>query len=260
MSTGITRIADGFWNLRGSFRIAGLVDIGTHISLVRRATGKFVFLDSYTLSERQFEELEAITGGAAKVEAILNLHPFHTVHVRDMHQRFPKARLYGTVRHLDRFPELPWQKLRTEQPKLHAKYAADLEFSVPRGVDFVSADQNVHFSSVLALHKASGTIHVDDTLMYIQLPLPLRLLGKPDLLSFHPTLSRALEKRAGAAADFRSWAEELIERWGQAQNLCAAHTAALKAAENPGDALHKRLRKALTRVAGTLRSHQRKYG
>jgi len=260
MSTGITRIADDFWNLRGSFRIAGLVDIGTHISLVRRGNGKFVFLDSYTLSEGQLQELETITGGARNVEAILNLHPFHTVHVRDMHRRFPKAKLYGTVRHHDKFPELPWEKLPTEQAKLHAKYAADFEFSVPRGVDFLSADQNVHFSSVLALHKASATIHVDDTLMYIILPLAARLLGKPDLLSFHPTLSRALEQRAGAAAEFRGWAEELIERWGKAENLCAAHTATLTAADNRGDSIEKRLRKALSKVAGTLRSHQRKYG
>lgn len=260
MSTGISCIADGFWNLRGSFRIAGLVDIGTHISLVRRGNGKFVFLDSYTLSTDQLKELEEITGGVKNVEAILNLHPFHTVHVRDMHARFPKAKLYGTVRHHDKFPDLPWQKLRTEQPKLHAKYAADFEFSVPRGVDFVSADQNVHFSSVLALHKASQTIHVDDTLMYVRLPLAARLLGKPDLLSFHPTLSRALGKRAGAAADFRAWAEELIERWGSAQNLCAAHTATLSAGDNRGDPINKRLRKALAKVAGTLRSHQRKYG
>ena len=260
MSTGITRIADDFWNLRGSFRIAGLVDIGTHISLVRRGNGKFVFLDSYTLSEPQLQEIEAITGGARQVEAILNLHPFHTVHVRDMHARFPQAKLYGTARHLQKFPDLPWQKLRTEQPRLHAKYAADFEFTVPRGVDFISADENVHFSSVLALHKASGTIHVDDTLMYIPLPLPLRLIGKADLLSFHPTLSRALERRAGAAADFRDWAEELITRWGSAQNLCAAHTATLTATENRGDPIQKRLRKALSKVAGTLRSHGRKYG
>ncbi len=260
MSNGITRIDEGFWNLRGSFRIAGLVDIGTHLSLVRRGNGRFVFLDSYTLSERQLRQIEEITGGAGNVEAILNLHPFHTVHVAAMHARFPHAKLYGTARHHDRFPDLPWQKLRTEHAKLHARYAADFEFSVPRGVDFVSADQNVHFSSVLALHKRSGTIHVDDTLMYLRLPLPLRLFGMPDALSFHPTLSRALEQRAGAAAEFRGWAEELIERWGQAQNLCAAHTANLTAAENRGDPIEARLRKALAKVAGTLRSHQRKYG
>ena len=68
-------------------------------------------------------------------------------------------------------------------------FEENFEFSIPRGVDFISANENVHFSSVLALHRASRTIHVDDTLMYVRLPLPMRVLGFRDLLSFHPTIS-----------------------------------------------------------------------
>lgn len=260
MSTALREIADGFWNLRGSFKVAGLVDIGTHISLVRRRNGKFLLLDSYTLSEDQAQAIDALTGGGKKIEAILNLHPFHTIHVRHMHERYPKARHFGTARHLQKFPELRWQDLRTEDSALHARYADDLAFSVPRGVDFISANENVHFSSVLALHRASKTIHVDDTLMYIRLPLPLRLLGLPDNLSFHPTLASALQRRAGAAQEFRDWAEELIEQWGDARNLCAAHTANLTAADKPGATLAVRMQKALVKVGGTLRTHQRKYG
>jgi hypothetical protein len=45
------------------------------------------------------------------------------------------------------------QALRTEDPELHAQFAEDFEFSVPRGVDFISANENVHFSSVLVLHR-----------------------------------------------------------------------------------------------------------
>jgi len=131
---------------------------------------------------------------------------------------------------------------------------------VPRGVDFVSANENVHFSSVLAFHRASKTIHVDDTLMYVRLPLPLRLVGFADLLSFHPTLNQALEKRAGAAEAFRTWAEEISDRWRDAENLCAAHTATLKAAENRGEPIRDRIRNALRRVSGTLRAHKRKFG
>jgi len=257
-AVGIIRIADDFWNVRGSFKIAGLVDIGTHISLIRLANGNFLFLDSYTLSDSQLEEIEAITGGDKKIEAILNLHPFHTVHVQNMHERFPKAKLFGTARHLSKFPALPWQELRTEQPKLHAKFADDLQFSVPAGVDFVSANENVHFSSVLALHAASQTIHADDTLMYIRLPMPLPWLGFPDALSFHPTLSSALQQRAGAAQDFRHWAEQLIDTWGDAKHLCAAHSAHFAGSKK--HPLRARLRKALDKVSGTLRRHQGKFG
>jgi hypothetical protein len=260
MSTGIIDIGDGFWNLRGSFRVAGLVDIGTHVSLVRRGNGKFVFLDSYTLDDAQAQAVDELTAGGRKIEAILNLHPFHTVHVRAMHERYPKAKLFGTERHQTRFPELPWEDLRCEQPKLHARYRDDLQFTVPRGVDFISANDNIHFSSVLALHLASQTIHVDDTLMYIRLPALLRWVGLPDALSFHPTLGQALERRAGAAHDFRSWAEELITRWNGARQLCAAHTTNLLAKKTGTAPVAARIAKALRRVEPTLQAHQRRFG
>ena len=162
-------VADDFLNIRGSFKLGGVLDIGTQASLVRRANGKFVFLDSYTLSGSVQQEVDELTDHGKNIEAILNLHPFHTVHVRAMHKRYPKAKLFGTARHLARFPDLPWQKTRTEQPRLHTMFAEDFEFSVPRGVDFVSVNKNIHFSSVLVLHRASKTIHVDDTLMFNRL-------------------------------------------------------------------------------------------
>ena len=260
MSQDIIAIGDSYWNIRGSFRLGGVLDIGTHISLIRRGNGKFLFLDSYTLSDSQAKQVDTLTGGSEDVEAVLNLHPFHTVHVSAMHQRYPKAKLYGTQRHLDKFPELPWQTLRTEDAALHKKFARDLEFSVPQGVDFISDNDDVHFSSVLALHKASQTIHVDATLSYARLPLPTLLLGKPDLLSFHPTLGSALSKRAGAAQEFHAWAEDLITRWQQAENLCAAHTSMLVKNDNRGDSIAQRIRKALCNVSATLGAHKRKYG
>jgi hypothetical protein len=52
-------------------------------------------------------------------------------------------------------PDLPWEKTRTEQIRLHEMFEENFEFSIPRGVDFISANENVDFSSVLALHRAS---------------------------------------------------------------------------------------------------------
>ena len=253
-------IADDFWNIRGSFKIVGVVDIGTQASLVRRRNGRFVFLDSYALTGAVEREVLELTRGGKDVDAILNVHPFHTVFARKMHERFPHAKLYGTARHVSRFPELPWETLRTEDPELHAIFGDDFEFSVPRGVDFISSNENVHFSSVLVLHRASKTIHVDDTIMYIDLPRVMRLLGLSDSMSFHPTLAKALEKRPGAAQDFRDWAAELAERWRDARNLCAAHTATLTARENKGASIHARLVEALGKVDGRLTAHERKYG
>ena len=66
--------------------------------------------------------------------------------------------------------------------------------------------------------------------------------------------------RPGAARDFRQWAEELAERWAEAQNLCAAHTATLTAGRNQGASIHDRLIKALDKVSRKLKAHERKYG
>jgi hypothetical protein len=260
MRDHVIRIAEDFWNIRGSFKIARVLDIGTQASLVRRPSGGFLLLDSYTFTGSLAEEVDEITGGPENVEAVLNLHPFHTIHVRAIHERYPRAKHYGTARHLSRAPDLPWQAEKTEDAALHELFAEDFEFSVPRGVVFVAANEHLHFSSVLALHRASKTIHVDDTLMYVRFPGLLRILGLSDTMSFHPTLGKVLEPRAGAARDFREWAEELIESWGGAENLCAAHTAALRTGQDSGPSLRDRLKKALAKVESTLGAHQQKFG
>lgn len=259
MAEQIIHVAEKFWNIRGSFRIGGVVDIGTQASLVQLSSGSFLLLDSYSLSESLRTEIDAIVGDG-EIEAILNLHPFHTVHVQGMHELFPEARLHGTQRHLDLFPELPWEEVRSEDQELHDWYADDLEFTIPRGVDFISANENIHFASVLAYHRASGTIHVDDTLMYLRLPRLLGLVGLSQRLSFHPTLAMALEKREGAAAEFREWAMELADAWGEADNLCAAHSANLQAESKRGPAIGERIRKAAGRCEAILRKHERRYG
>jgi hypothetical protein len=260
MRDQIIQVSDDFWNIRGSFKIGGVVDIGTQASLVRLGSGNYVFLDSYAPNDSVVEEIDSLVADGGEIEAILNLHPFHTVHVAKMHELYPQARLHGTARHVERFPDLPWAAERCEDAELHALYAEDFDFSIPAGVDFISANENVHFSSVLVLHRASGTIHADDTLMYIRLPRLLRLLGRPDTLGFHPTLSMALEKRPGAAAEFTAWAEDLIEEWGDAENLCAAHSAPLLAADNSGPSIRDRLQKALQKCRIRLRAHDKRYG
>jgi len=260
MSSSLLHVAEDFWNLRGSFKIGGIIDIGTQASLVRKKDGRFVFLDAYSLTGSVAQEVEQLTEGGKSVDAILNLHPFHTVHVKETHERYPHAKLFGTARHVSLFPTLPWEATCTEDPGLHEMFAEDFDFSIPRGVDFISANERVHFSSVLTRHRASRTIHVDDTLMHVRFPAILRWFGLDDRVSFHPTLSRALEQRSGAAADFRLWAEDLIERWGDSENLCAAHTSALLGRNNQGAPLHERLCEALCKASSTLKAHERKHG
>jgi hypothetical protein len=61
MSEKIVKIADDFWNIRGEFKIGGLLNIGTQASLLRCASGKYVLLDAYTLNASLKVEVDALT-------------------------------------------------------------------------------------------------------------------------------------------------------------------------------------------------------
>jgi hypothetical protein len=253
MSERFVPIADGFWNVRGSFKVSGMVEIGTHTSLVRRASGSFVLLDAYTLQGEIKERVFALTDGGRAIEAVLHLHPFHTIHVRPIAELLPHAVHVGSARHRARAPAVHWSDLSIETAACAEHFAEDFDFSIPAGVPFIAADERLHFSSVLAFHRASQTLHVDDTLTWSTLPL---LRG----LWFHPSLGKVLEKRPGAAAEFRAWAQALIERCGDVRHLVTAHMKTLPADPTKAPVLQERVRAALERVEPILRWHGRRYG
>ena len=71
-----------------------------------------------------------------------------------------------------------------------ALFSDDLEFSVPAGVDFISSNESVHFSSVLVFHPSTKTLHVDDTFMFIPTPAAAEFLNfKQGTVQLHPTLA-----------------------------------------------------------------------
>jgi len=243
-------VGPGFWNIRGSLKLGGLLDVGTQMSVVRRRTGKFVVLDSYTPDDAVRTKLLELTNGGRDVEALLNLHPFHTLHVANVAALFPNAKLYGTARHVARFPELSWQSTHTNETRLAELFEEDLRLSVPRGVDFIPRDERLHFASVLALHPASGALHVDDTLTWLALPW----LGG---LRFHPTLAKVLQPRPGAVAEFRSWLEELRELARNARVLCTAHMKPLPPADGR---VQTHVEAAIAKIEKRLVRHERRYG
>jgi hypothetical protein len=251
-------VDDGFWNLRGSYRVAGVIELGTHMSLVRLASGRHLVLDACGLVPETRALLDEKTKGGESLEAVLHLHPFHTLHVRALHELYPRARLYGTARHHAQLADLSWEPLLTDAPALHEQFAADFDFSVPRGVDLVTPNPKVHFGSVLAIHRATQTLHVDDTLIHARLPGPLRAFGR-DVTRFHPALGGALRREPGATEAFRGWARELIARAATLRNLCAAHTSTLLARSNDGPPIAERIEGALRRAEGTLQAHEKKH-
>lgn len=259
MKCRLETIADDFWSIRGSFKIGGLIDLGTHMSLVKLGEGRFVLLDAYTLSDEVAEQILKLTAGADTIEAIINLHPFHTLHVEALRHRFPNAKLYGTKRHVDKLPQLSWQDELVESNEFQGLYHEYFDFSVPAGVDFISADEKLHFSSVIAYHRASKTIHVDDTFIGLKLPWPIRMLGKKHRVSFHPTLAKTLEPRTGAADDFSAWAQQLALQWRDAEHLCTAHTVNIEL--NGAKCEFERIAlSALSSVQGTLAKHKKANG
>ena len=260
MPSEIIAVAKDFYNIRGSFKIGRFIDIGTQSSLIQLQSGKFVILDACTLTSEIASEVDQLTNNGADIEAIINLHPFHTLHVKAVHRRYPWAKLYGTARHLEVLPDMPWQTTLAESPDMHNLYSNDFDFFVPRGVDFISKNDKLHFASVLAYHLSSKTLHVDDTLINIQLPSPLGLLASRHHLSFHPTLAKTLEPRAGAANDFRTWATHLAAALRESENLCAAHTKPLLGKDNRGATIEQRILRALIKVGNTLAAHEKKYG
>lgn len=245
--------AEDFWNFRGSFKIGGLIDIGTQMSLIRRANGRFLLIDSYSVSAGDRHGLMALTDDGAAIDAIINVHPFHTLHCRNAHELVPQARLIGTRRHREQMPELPWTDGVIEDEATQAEFTDDLDFAVPDGLQLVTADDRVHAASVLVRHRASGIVHVDDTLNVLVAPGLLKHILSPSRMRFHPMLGKALEPRPGAADAFAAWARDLAAEWSGTPIVCAAHSAVR---ELGPDGWRDEVLRALSDIEKTLADHR----
>ena len=220
MSDKIIDLGAGFWNIRGTFRLGGVLNIGTHCSLVKLTSGKFVFLDSYTLTEDLRAQVMALTNNGQDVEAVLNLHPFHTVHCAQMAKDFPQAIFYGSSRHHKKVPEVQWAKDLVESDAVAERYP-ELKFSISQGIHYIAPNEMIHAGSLLAFHPASKSLHVDDTFM----SPPTKLLEAvlPELL-LHLTTKKALKNDPDAGKQYCDWASKLAHDWRDVRNFCAAHS------------------------------------
>lgn len=248
----VVAIGEDFWNIRGSFKLAGLVDLGTQSSLVKLHSGNFVLLDAYTFEGEVLDEVMRLTSGGERVEAVINLHPFHTVHVEAVAKLFPTARQYGTSRHHKIVSEVTWEPELVETAAFQEIYDQDFLFSVPRGVELVPSNDKVHFASVLAYHKKSRTLHVDDTLTWLDVPL----VGG---LKFHPTLKWALEPRHGAADEFEAWLDELASLSEEIDHLCTAHTKPLPPQGDGKETIASQIKEAIDDAQDVLKKHRARH-
>lgn len=227
------------------------------MSLVRRPDGSFVLLDAYEMDEADREELMALTYGGSLVKAVLNVHPFHTVHCRFLQELLPQARLIGTRRHHQMMPDLQWDPAAIEDQSTQQEFSDIFDFSVPAGVEFVPDDDSIHVSSVLVRHRESRIVHVDDTLMFLDLPSLVQKLVPGPRLRFHPKLANALEKRSGAADDYIAWAKQLARDWSDTEMVCVAHNGIFRLS---GETFSEAIDEALEQADDTLADHRRTHG
>ncbi len=199
----------------------------------------------------------ALTDQGSRIEAVLNVHPFHTVHCETLREMLPNARLIGTRRHHQKLSHLRWDLDLIEDKATQQQFSDCLDFSIPAGVEFIPEDESIHVSSVLVRHGESGIVHVDDTLMYLDMPALLEKFGAGPKLRFHPKLADGLQKRPGAADDFAAWARSLALDWDNISIICAAHKGIMQLADSD---FREAIEVALDHSSGTLEKHRETFG
>ena len=219
MADDILNVGAGFWNVRGSFKIGGILDVGAQCSLVKLSSGKFIFLDSYELKDEVRDTVMKLTNNGQDVEAVLNVHPYHTVHCEQMAKDFPQAIFYGSRRHPQQVPAVNWSSDLVESKAVTERYP-ELEFSLPKGIYYIAPEEAVHAGSLLVYHPASKSLHVDDTFM----TPPIKILDAvlPEVL-LQPDTKKALKDDPDAGKQYCDWATQLAHDW-DVRYFCAAHT------------------------------------
>lgn len=220
MTDKIYDLGQGFWSIRGSFIKNGIIDIGVQSALIKLASGRFIFLDSYTLTGEVRQQIMALTTDGQDVEAVLNVHPFHTVHCAQMAQDFPQAIFYGSSRHHEKVPSVSWSEDLVESEAVAQRYP-ELEFSLPKGIYSISPNDAVHASSLLAYHPASKSIYVDDT---FEIPPSKLFNAVQPRLGLHPTTKQALLDETTASRQYCDWVMTLAHKWRDTRYFCGAHS------------------------------------
>lgn len=217
-------IGDSFWNIRSEFRLKKIIDIGTHMSIVRLRNGKYLVIDTVPLEDGLREEIDSLTNRGENIEAVIATHPFHTLAFPGFYQAYPKAPYYGTPRHLRIQPDIPWAGNIRDHLN---KWEDQVFMRIPDGAEFVQPlpEESNHFNSVWVFVPSARTLHVDDTVLNISDPnFLLRIVGvRGNQLFFHPSIrGPGLYPTPQAPDQFKSWLEAVIRDW-DFDTICVAH-------------------------------------
>ena len=220
----LVEVGEGFWNIRGSFVAFGILELGTHMSVLRLSSGKFLVIDTIPLTNNIKTELDHLTDNGNLIDAVVATHPYHTLHFPAFYEMYPSVRFYGTPRHLNIQPTLRWSG-SVYDTQVQQQWEPDVSMRIPDGAEFVNPPPDNHFSSVHVFHRASKALHVDDTISYYESPgCILRCLGvTPGLMKFHISLPKnGLLPTEQAPYDFKNWVQRMIDEW-DFDTICTAH-------------------------------------
>lgn len=127
------KIGCGFWNVRSGFKIlAKLIDIETHMSFIQLHNGNFLVVDTVELDDDLRQKINHLTDNGNKIEAVIGIHPFHTLSFQTFYESYPNAAYYGTPRHIRRLTQIPWVGSLNDC-NVRKKWEPDVELRIPAG-------------------------------------------------------------------------------------------------------------------------------
>jgi hypothetical protein len=177
--------------------------------------------------------IDALTENGAKIEAVVATHPFHTLAFPKFFAAYPNLKYYGTPRHLRVLPHLQWAGSVYDEA-VRKLWEPEVEMRIPAGAEFVDPqpERSNHFSNVFVYHRASRTVHDDDTIIVlVDVPFLLRLLGFTEGKMYLHTSVKGpgLLPTPEAPIQFKCWLSKLCDDW-DFDNFCAAHRGAYSSA------------------------------
>lgn len=132
-SPQLHQIGPGFWNVRTSFKLFKLIDIGTHMSVIQLRNGNFLVVDTVEMNDQLKKELDDLTNNGTKIEAVVAVHPFHTLAFPGFYKLYPDAKYYGTPRHLRNLKDIKWAGQLDNNKESLSKWEPDVELRIPAG-------------------------------------------------------------------------------------------------------------------------------
>lgn len=222
----VLEVGTRFWNIRGQFKIAHIIDIGTHMSIIGLRNGRYLVIDTIPLDDHLKQQIDQLTDYGNKIEAVLATHPFHTLAFPGFYRTYPNVRYYGTPRHLRVLPEIKWAG-DVHDCNVRGLWSPEVEMRIPDGAEFVAPvpEKTNHFSGLFVFHQDSRILHIDDTIFIANQPgFLMKIAGfRHGDMSFHPTIKGSgLFQTPEAPYQFRDFIIGIIRDW-DFDSICAAH-------------------------------------